>query len=169
MDCDTASTGCDGGYMTTAFAFVSGNGGIASEVDYGYTGVRGNCKGHDVAYPTATISDYELVPANNETALMQAVVNQPVSITFCDEGPGFRWYAGGVYNGPCSICATHALTVVGYGIYEEDGPDKGTEYWLLKNSWSEDWGVNGFMYAKRNAGNAEGLCGLAKHPSYPTK
>ena len=31
----------------------------------------------------------------------------------------------------------HAITIVGFGISERSGCD---EYWLVKNSWGENWG-----------------------------
>lgn len=37
----------------------------------------------------------------------------------------------------------HALLLVGYGTLTE-GRNKGKEYWILKNTWSEDWGYKGY-------------------------
>ncbi|XP_073107499.1 senescence-specific cysteine protease SAG39-like [Elaeis guineensis] len=165
VDCDNNSRGCDYGYPGSAFSYVISNGGIASEVDYPYKGVVGNCEANK--YLSASIDGWEMVPLNNETALMQAVANQPVSVPFCPDGETLRWYSSGLYKGPCGDCATHAMTVVGYGIYEDHDP--GTEYWILKNSWSEDWGDKGFMYIERNVGLPKGLCGIAGYPLYPTK
>ena len=48
------------------------------------------------------------------------------------------YYVGGIYSNPnCSSSAetvNHAVLAVGWG--EEDG----VEYWIVKNSWSADWG-----------------------------
>ena len=37
----------------------------------------------------------------------------------------------------------HAMLLVGYGTLTE-GRNKGKEYWILKNTWSEDWGYKGY-------------------------
>jgi hypothetical protein len=45
----------------------------------------------------------------------------------------------GVYNDPeCSDDVTHGVLIVGYGRTED-----GRDYWIIKNSWSEMWGVSG--------------------------
>nr|XP_019706207.1 ervatamin-B-like [Elaeis guineensis] len=166
VDCDVASHGCKGGGRDRAFFFVLVNGGIAAALNYSYTGRQGECRGG--VPPVATIRSYEAVPPNNESALKQAVANQPVAIALCTRNPrDIKWYSGGLFKGPCGTCQNHAMTVVGYGI--QDTLDPSSKYWALKNSWGEDWGVNGFMFIQREAGPPEGLCGLAKTPIYPVK
>jgi hypothetical protein len=60
----------------------------------------------------------------------------------------FRNYTGSIFAG-CSansnpeteVC--QAAVVVGYG------KDKSTDFWLLKNSWGEQWGERGYVRLKR--------------------
>ena len=53
----------------------------------------------------------------------------------------------------------HAVLVVGYG------NDKyGRNYWLIKNSYGQWWGENGYMRLSRDGRNA---CGISSFASYP--
>ena len=46
----------------------------------------------------------------------------------------------------------HAVLAVGYGTDYSTGQ----EYWLVKNSWGDNWGENGFIRIKM------GTCGIEK-------
>merc|ERR1712135_239533 len=54
--------------------------------------------------------------------------------------------------------ANHAVLVVGYG------SENGKKYWLIKNSWGKNWGLNGHIKLARgkNACTVEDLCISAK-------
>ena len=53
----------------------------------------------------------------------------------------------------------HAVTVVGYGTNSN-----GQDYWIVRNSWSANWGSNGYILMARNKNNN---CFVASWPSYP--
>lgn len=46
------------------------------------------------------------------------------------------------------------MQAVGYGV-ESDG----TEYTLIRNSWNESWGIDGYAKVELIAGT-EGVCGV---------
>ncbi len=54
----------------------------------------------------------------------------------------------------------HGVLVVGYGVDEESGK----KYWLVKNSWSESWGLQGYIKMLKDEDNS---CGIASAASYP--
>lgn len=166
VDCDVSdgNMGCGGGFFDNAFEFVVQNGGLMREEDYPYQGVDGTCNAiNENTSLQGKITGYERVPTNNEAALLMAVVKQPVSVTIDAEGPNFQNYQSGVFKGECGTELNHAVTVVGYGT-----DDDGTKYWLVKNSWGSTWGEAGYIRMARDVEAEEGLCGIARHASYPT-
>merc|ERR550539_1925546 len=63
---------------------------------------------------------------------------------------GFSNYASGIYDGCTETQINHGVVLVGYGT--EDGVD----YWIVKNSWGENWGDNGYIKIKRGVN----MCGM---------
>ncbi|RLM70196.1 ervatamin-C-like [Panicum miliaceum] len=95
------------------------------------------------------------MPANDEFQLLQAVAYGPVAISI---GVGhnntqFQDYEGGLYLGPCGSTTYHAMLLVGYV----------PSYYILKNSYGEDWGDDGCLYLPR--GNTCAI--LTRGGSYP--
>ncbi|XP_038711432.1 senescence-specific cysteine protease SAG39-like [Tripterygium wilfordii] len=162
LDCNTDNMGCNGGFMDKAFDYIVQNQGLTTDTNYPYQAMEGTCESSKIANIAAQISGYEDVTPNSETALLQAVSQQPVSVAIDGSARDFRFYGTGVFTGECSTHLSHAVTAVGYGT-----SDDGTKFWLIKNSWGESWGENGYMKIQRDVDNPEGLCGLAKNPSYP--
>ena len=136
----------------------------------------------DLAHVGASDVGYTLVRQGDENALKAAVATVgPISIaidashsSFQHAGHGkafsFQCYLvisfaklnllSGIYYEPyCdSIKVDHAVLVVGYGT------ENGQDYWLVKNSWSEHWGDQGYIKMARNRGNN---CGIASYGVYP--
>ena len=159
VDCDNDNKGCDGGFMDNAFNYIKENEGISSESDYPYQGFAGTCQS---AQPAVQISGYKDVPENSEEQLLLAVAQQPVSVVVAIN-QNFQSYESDVFEGPCGTELNHAVTIIGY-----DTTDDGKKYWLIKNSWGESWGENGYMKLLRESGEPEGVCGVAMKASYPT-
>ncbi|RDY06395.1 Senescence-specific cysteine protease SAG39 [Mucuna pruriens] len=165
VDCDTKGVdqGCGGGLMDDAFKFILQNKGLATEATYPYQGADGTCNAKAKDNHAASITGYEDVPANSESALLKAVANQPVSVAIDSSAFEFQFYSKGVFNGTCDTNLNHGVTAVGYGV-----SDDGTKYWLVKNSWGAKWGEQGYVRMQRDVTAKEGLCGIAMLASYPT-
>ncbi|XP_019186368.1 PREDICTED: ervatamin-B-like [Ipomoea nil] len=163
VDCETVSHGCNGGWMQTAFKYVAKNRGITTGANYPYTMRKGMCNTAKASQAAARISGLQNIPPNSEAAIMQAVANQPVSVAIDAMGRPFQFYKGGLFSTGCTTRTTHAVTAVGYGVMPG-----GKKYWLLKNSWGEQWGERGYIKMLKDSGVAQGLCGIATQACYPT-
>ncbi|PSS17181.1 Cysteine protease [Actinidia chinensis var. chinensis] len=164
IDCDTSfNHGCNGGLMDYAFKFIMDNGGLHMEDDYPYLMEEGTCDERKEKSEVVTINGYHDVPKNNEQNLLKALANQPLSVAIEASGRDFQFYSGGVFDGHCGSELDHGVAAVGYG------SSKGINYIIVKNSWGPKWGEKGYIRMKRNTGKPEGICGINKMASYPTK
>ncbi|XP_053743205.1 cathepsin K [Synchiropus splendidus] len=161
VDCVTENSGCGGGYMTKAFAYVRDNQGIDSEEAYPYVGQEQSCL-FSTSGVAADCKGFREVPLGDEHALAVALYKAgPVSIGIDASQSSFQFYQRGIYyDANCNKeDINHAMLAVGYGV-----TSKGRKFWIIKNSWSEQWGEQGYILMARNRGN---LCGIANLASYP--
>jgi C1A family cysteine protease len=164
IDCESSNKGCKGGLQPNSFSFVAKNGGITTEDAYPYIQDI-----DDTAHKCAssggavTIRSYEELDEGDESGLLSAVgLLNPVAIDIDSGGDGnFMFYESGVFSSrKCSSVNTdHAVLAVGYGTDAASGMD----YWLVKNSWSAEWGLGGYFMIERG----KNMCGVAAYCSYP--
>jgi len=159
MDCSKRNFGCDGGFPYYALQWAIDNGGIDTEESYPYE-MRQNLCRYNEDNIGATITKAKNIIRGSEEDLQNAIAEfGPVSIGIDTKHRSFQLYHSGVYNEPdcSSFDIDHAVLAVGYGT--EDGQD----YYLVKNSWSNDWGLDGYIKMARNNGN---MCGVATMACY---
>jgi C1A family cysteine protease len=157
------SHGCNGGQMDGAFQYVMLN-GQCSDSDYPYeSGVTKEAGDCDICDPVVYLSTCYDVPPNDQNILKQAVFKQPVAIAIEADTMYFQSYKSGVLDSSeCGTNLDHGVLIVGYG--EENGQ----KFWLVKNSWSESWGEDGYVKISRSdSSNDPGICGIAMQPSFP--
>jgi len=163
VDCSTAqgNMGCNGGLMDQAFQYIISNNGIDSEASYPYTATGPNQCRFNPANVAARIRSFTDVTSGSEAALMNAVGNAPVSVAIDASHTSFQLYSGGIYNEPAcsSTQLDHGVLAVGYN------SQNGSPYWIVKNSWGANWGMNGYIWMTKDGGNQ---CGIATAASYPT-
>jgi C1A family cysteine protease len=168
VDCSgpEGNQGCNGGMMDQAFEYIIKNGGICSETAYPYTASQGSCASINTSTPctsVAHISSYVDVHPKNDTALMIAVAQQPVSVAVEADGLDWQFYMGGVVTDACGSNLDHGVLVVGYGTDATAG-----DFWKVKNSWGPEWGEQGYIRIGRGAKfDPSGECGILLDPSYP--
>lgn len=172
VDCSRYSQACDGGFPYLIGGKYAQDFGVVDEACYPYTGATGKCK--EPSSSNGTLSDaqcrkrtytarYEYVggyygACNEELMRLELVKNGPIAVGF-EVYPDFMSYSGGVYEhttaehhqtmsrlgfNPFEL-TNHAVLVVGYGVDHRTGK----KYWIVKNSWSEKWGLQGYFWIRR--------------------
>jgi len=137
---------CNWGWMPESASRFLMKKGTTDEACLPYTsGATGNdvsCKAacSDSSQRSQKIAGYTTPSrsARNITAVKQALLKGPVMTTLTVYSD-FITYGGGVYKRSSKeALGGHAVSIVGY--------DDSKNAWIIRNSWSEDWGDHGFGY-----------------------
>ncbi len=162
VDCSTAegNKGCGGGNFNAAFTYIenhTGVNGLDSEKDYPYTAMNGECWLNATKRVVATVSSYVDIPVKDEAALVAAVSKGPVAVAIEADQAIFQNYKSGVITNAtaCGTKLDHGVLIVGYT----------PTYWIVKNSWGNTYGLQGYVHIGRGAANAEGVCGINLDPT----
>jgi len=167
VDCSRrfGNQGCNGGLMDDGFKYIKslGSVGLDLESSYTYTARDGSCKANTGSQPSpaATVSGFTDIRQGSESDLVNALSTVgPISVAIDASHMSFQFYKSGVYSeASCSSRQLdHGVTAVGFG------SDGGKDYYIVKNSWGEVWGMKGYINMSRNANNQ---CGIASSASYP--
>jgi cathepsin B len=129
------------------------------ETEYSTPGQFASCK--ESAYPTSFEQDkviggdraYRIQGEDNIKSDLTQYGSVAAMITVYED---FAAYKSGVYHHTTgSRLAGHAVSIIGWGT------ENGTPYWLVRNSWNEDWGEKGLFRIQRGSdecGIESGVC-----------
>ncbi|XP_076749125.1 C1 family peptidase 26-29-p [Xylocopa sonorina] len=164
IDCSWGfgNNGCDGGEDFRSYQWIMKHGGLPTEDDYGgYLGQDGYCHINSTQM-TAKITGYVNVPSDANAMKVAIAKHGPISVAIDASHKTFSFYSHGVYYdaacGNTEESLDHAVLAVGYGKLN------GEEYWLVKNSWSNYWGNDGYILMSQKDNN----CGVLTAPTYVT-
>ncbi|XP_075477876.1 cysteine protease RD19A-like [Primulina tabacum] len=153
---DSCDSGCNGGLMNSAFEYTLKAGGLMREKDYPYTGTdRGACK-FDKTQIAAKVANFSVVSLDEDQIAANLVKHGPLAVAI--NAVYMQTYMRGV-SCPyiCSKQLDHGVLLVGYG---QSGYApirmKEKQYWIIKNSWGENWGENGYYKICRG----RNICGV---------
>jgi len=166
VDCSGkfGNMGCNGGLMDSAFQYIKANKGVDTEDSYPYEARDGKCrfnKKHIGANDTGFVD----IKSGSEMDLQNAIATiGPISVAIDASQSSFQFYSSGVYDEPAcsSTSLDHGVLAVGYDKQVDCTGEK--DYYIVKNSWGESWGNQGYIWMSRNKKNQ---CGIATMSSYP--
>ena len=157
IDCSHMNLGCDGGWLDYALEFyINNNTWPESEHTYPF---HNNNEQTCFRYPKSNHHNFVLTSfeqlSKNETEMKEMLMLKgPIAlgITVTDD---MISYNDGVFSD--STCqnqeVNHAVLLVGWG-QEGNMP-----YWLIKNSWGEEWGTSGYLKLLRD----KNMCGVTDY------
>jgi len=145
LSCDSSNRGCDGGDLDTAWKFVERE-GLVSEICFPYQAdgtisCSSRCS-KEVPLKSASHCALNSVSAIKREILTNGPVVAPIFLV-----DDFLVYRGGLYQEMKTATQItdsrrqriiHAVKIIGWGNME------GKQYWIIENSWGEDWGEHGF-------------------------
>lgn len=140
VSCNKHRWGCQGGYFTHDYQVKPGQ---ALEQDFPYAAKNLRCK-KNLAHPHKLAEWFYVGTANKKPTLDQLrtalVENGPLAVTVAANN-AFSRYKSGIFNGSGNPGPTnHMVVLEGYNAKEG--------YWIMRNSWSANWGENGYMRIK---------------------
>jgi hypothetical protein len=146
LDCADSAYGCYGCYggsLAGAYRWVieKQEGRFFNDTTWPYDPENRGCAIEGKTFARARITDWWVIYPYSEADLSaQCEALGAVAAGIDASRPSFAFYKSGIYEEPeCSpYNVNHGVTVVGFG----SEPKK---YWIVKNSWGQDWGEGGYM------------------------
>ena len=149
VGCSKYSQGCDGGFPYLIAGKYAEDYGVVEEKCFPYIGKDSTCNTESDCLRYYSTNYYYVggfYGACNEKEMMIELVNNGPIVVGFEVYADFAAYKSGIYHhtgledkfNPWEI-TNHAVLVVGYGVEE------GQKYWIVKNSWSPNWGEQGYF------------------------
>lgn len=153
VDCDSKSSGCNGGWPEWAYDHVKHVGGIEQEKDYPYSAYNGHsssCKEQSSKYVIG-VTSYSTLRSESQ---MTSHVKSTGPLSICIDASTWSSYKGGIMSS-CGKSVNHAVQAVGVD-------DSNNGYWKVRNSWGRSWGESGFI----RLAYGQDTCNIDYSPSY---
>eukprot|EP00271_Cylindrocystis_brebissonii_P016632 TRINITY_DN4061_c0_g2_i2.p1 TRINITY_DN4061_c0_g2~~TRINITY_DN4061_c0_g2_i2.p1 ORF type:complete len:544 (-),score=8.32 TRINITY_DN4061_c0_g2_i2:532-2163(-) len=157
LDCtsDGADNCTAGGWPGDALEFAASHSLAKSSVYGGFNGNSKKCKKVKGTY--GALQSYETIEFHGWFGLILAVQQQPVVVSIAASALSFIEYNGvpKLYDDPACFedeSVNHAVLLVGYNLVSSQ------RYWIIRNSWTKTWGLNGYMHLGMQGG--DGVCGI---------
>lgn len=181
---------CRPGNPTNGYVYASTH-GLESDIEYPYENTalvwdydfpRMTCKAtpndnvDGLALPPGAVTAYvnhNCLPhmedsclQTNENAAKQALQHHPIVAAIDATARAWQFYKSGIMDsdGPqgCGSAphVNHAIQIVGYGTSQQDTD---YDYWIIKNSWGDSFGMDGYAYIAMDVD----ACGIGAWINWP--
>lgn len=150
-----------------AYSYINKAGGIVSDSTYPYFGADETCKNNLIEESTIEVKLDSRINRCDEDECMQNntiykfLQKGPIAVSIDAYNTKFFNYKEGIYNEKCAE-PNHAVILVGYGIDQKTKKS----FWIIRNSWGSDWGMNGYGYVLNDASNIYS-CNLTRYGYQP--
>lgn len=151
------NNGCNGGYQPYVFTYLQSN-YQTTYADYPY--VSGDntlpaCNTNVANGGNVMVTTHGAVTQQSQSAMMTAISQNVVTVAVDASTVYFQQYTSGILDTTaCGTNLDHAIAAVGYGTSSD-----GTPYYLVRNSWSTQWGEEGYVRIAM-VGDGPGICGI---------
>ena len=167
VDCDNESYGCNGGYSENCLSYAYGNVGLMLESDYPWKGQAQSC-GAVYSKKATAVEKINSIPPKSAQAIKENIAIGPVTMTIAAGSYIFIHYFGGIITSTeCGTALTHEVSAVGYGVAKDSTTQEDIPYYLIKNSWGNKWGENGYVRIKMGGEDDWGICGTQEVSKRP--
>ena len=112
VQCDTTSSGCNGGWPSNAINYVHKAGGIETESAYPYSsyqGTTGKCAANSAKFVVTNVAGYAKVSGEST---MASYVQTTGPLSICIDASTWNSYTGGIRSS-CGKSINHAVQAVG--------------------------------------------------------
>lgn len=161
--------GCGGATAELAYSLVKER-GVPLALEWPYKSFDGDsppCR-NDMfeKAPLVGIAGWTVLPSNRMDPLKQALYETQGPIVVTAAASGWAYYEKGVYSDISAdkqgdFVVNHAVVLVGYKDPQPQRSEMG--FWVVKNSWGESWGENGYIRVEMKE-NEQEHCGWDYSP-----
>jgi hypothetical protein len=141
LDCMQSAIGkpgsCNGGHFIYQTMY-SVTASYVPDANYLYTGAQGTCTVPSTGAIDRPVTSYKVYDTVSPSQLYSILKRHPVAVNIDANSQEFMYYGTGILKVTCGTTPTHAVLLVGYGT---DGTNN---FWIIRNSWSDQWGEAGY-------------------------
>ena len=157
IDCSgtLGNYGCNGGWAANAMAYMTKS-ALTTESLYPYLGSSKKCGAKLGSFAIKSAKAYN--KNDNCDVLVDLLRARPITVGVAADPLFWKYYKKGVLD-RCPGPVNHNVALTGV----KNSPLE--SYWIIKNSWGTQWGIDGYMKIDRSQLNGN-MCQICSYPSY---